>query len=331
MGRAMQTGQPEMGPGAEPSAGLLDERAVWDRDALSREYGSKDDGEPLAMGVIAAYFASRRSPVIPLHTPVESGGCTCRRDCGRDVGKHPRTLHGLSDATSDPDCIRDWWEMWPEANIGLATGARSGLFVLDVDQATGGWDTLDALQAKYGQLPETPTVITGGLGAHLYFRHPGRRVPNSVGKLGPGLDVRGDGGFVVVAPSLHRSGRRYAWDAVRRPDRIPFAEAPAWLVARVAERTPVTGFRAPLGNSELIVDGQRNTVLTSLAGTMRCRGFTQGAILAALLTENAARCRPPLCEAEVVKIARSVGRYAPAAHPPITTWRGLRVREVRRA
>ncbi len=283
------------------------------------------------MGAIAARYARRGWPIFPLHTPVADGGCSCRRSCGRDQGKHPRTLHGLSDATTDPDRIRAWWAMWPEANIGLATGAVSGLFVLDVDEATGGWDTLNALQARHGHLPDTPAVITGSLGVHLYFRHPGGRVPNSVGKLGPGLDVRGDGGFVVAPPSLHRSGRRYASDTEWHPDRVPLAEAPAWLVALVVE--PVTGTppAAPLGDGELIAAGQRNTVLTSLAGTMRRRGFTAGAIRAALTVENVARCRPPLSEAEVAQIAGSVARYAPAAPPPRSTWRGLRVREVGRA
>jgi putative DNA primase/helicase len=203
--------------------------------------------------------------------------------------------------------------------------------VLDVDEATGGWESLDALQTTHDPLPATPAVITGNLGVHLYFRHPSGRVPNSAGKLGPGLDVRGDGGYVVAPPSLHRSGRRYAWDAEWRPDRVPLAEVPSWLAALVAAPAAPTGPAAPLGDDELIVDGRRNTMLTSLAGTMRRRGFTVGAILAALLTENASRCRPPLPESDVEKIARSISRYDPAPPPARPTWRGLRVREVRRA
>jgi Bifunctional DNA primase/polymerase, N-terminal/Primase C terminal 1 (PriCT-1) len=286
--------------------------------------------EPDLAAFALSYGASGR-PVFPLHTPTEEGGCSCRRDCGRGFGKHPRTLHGVSDATTDAGRIRKWWSTWPVANIGIATGAISELFALDVDEATGGWESLDALQAKYGHLPETPAVLTGSHGVHLYFRHPGQRVPNSAGKLGPGLDVRGDGGFVVAPPSLHRTGRRYAWDTDWHPDRIPFAEAPAWLLDMIITPNVATTAAIPSVEGELIPEGQRNTVLASLAGTMRRRGFTEGAILAALLAENEARCRPPLPEAEVATIARSIARYAPTAQPSRSTWRGLRVREVRRA
>jgi putative DNA primase/helicase len=320
-----------MGLGAEPGAGLPDDRAVRDVDPLSRTDGPNDKSDSLDMGAFAVAYALRGFPVLPLHTPAVDGRCSCHRDCGRDCGKHPRTFHGLTDAATDPVRIRDWWGRWPEANIGLATGAVARLFVLDVDDATGGWASLDALQANYGHLPVTPAVLTGSHGVHLYYRHPGRRVPNSAGKLGPGLDVRGDGGFAVAPPSLHRTGRRYAWDTVWHPERIPFAEAPAWLLDMIIAPTVATMPAPPIGVGDSIPDGQRNTVLTSLAGTMRRRGFTQDAILAALLAENAARCRPPLPEAEVASIARSIARYAPTAQPPRSTWRGLRVREVRRA
>jgi putative DNA primase/helicase len=292
---------------------------------------SADDDVAKSMGRFACAYAALGWPVLPLHNPLTEEGCTCGRNCGGSCGKHPRTRHGLADATIDLDWVRGWWHTWTDANIGIATGAKSGLFVLDVDEVTGGRVALEALIASHGDLPKSPTVITGGFGLHLYFRHPGQYVANSTGKVGSGLDVRGDGGYVVAPPSLHRSGHRYAWKADRHPDRVTLAEAPAWLLAMIFTPTPRARPEHPPGDGERIGVGRRNSVMTSLAGSMRRRGFSEDAILAALLAENAVRCAPPLTEAELAKIARSVSRYAPAAPPSGSTWRGVRVREARRA
>ncbi len=258
-------------------------------------------------------YARRGLPVFPLHTPDAAGRCSCRRECGRDNGKHPRTLDGLKSASTDPDQIRRWWGLWPAANIGLATGAGAGCFVLDVDPDAGGWDALDALEAEHGPMPaETPSASTGGGGLHLYFQHPGGHLPNSAGKLGAGLDIRGDGGYVVAPPSRHHSGWWYTWAEGYAPDRAPLSPAPAWLLARLAGPDKTGQNRPALADGEPIRDGTRNATLTSWAGSMRRRGMSEGAILAALLHENATRCVPPLDPAEVEKIAGSVARYAPA-------------------
>ena len=132
-------------------------------------------------------------------------------------GKTPLTKHGLKDATCDLDQIKAWWDRWPEANVAIATGAISGTIVLDVDPRHGGDDSLATLEASFGKLPETPTVLTGGGGLHIYFRHPGIEIPNSAGRVGPGIDVRGDGGYVIAPPSIHASGNEYLW---KRPARI---------------------------------------------------------------------------------------------------------------
>jgi hypothetical protein len=107
------------------------------------------------------------------------------------------------------------------ANIGIATGATAGLIVLDEDPQKGGTESLAALEAKYGPLPSTVEALTGGDGRHLYLRHPGpgMEVPSSVGKLGPGLDIRADGGYVIAPPSTHRSGRSYEWEVLHQPTR----------------------------------------------------------------------------------------------------------------
>jgi putative DNA primase/helicase len=124
------------------------------------------------------------------------------------------------DATTDRKQVLAWWEQWPETNIGIATGTPSGIFVLDIDGAVGK-ASLHELEAKHGPLPRTFTVKTGN-GRHLYFRSTGGRVGNSAGRLGKGIDVRGDGGYVVGVGSVHVSGFIYqrvdGWAPVLRPE-----------------------------------------------------------------------------------------------------------------
>src|SRR5438552_5467846 len=201
---------------------------------------------------------------------------------------------------------RQWWRKEPNANVGIVTGRINKLVVLDVDPAKGGNQTLTDLEQEHGALPKTVSVRTGGGGQHFYFQHAGVPIPNCAGKLGPGLDVRGEGGYVVAPPSIHLSGKPYEWGATAFGDADP-APLPLWLLARLSDperrRTPATGEQQP------IVKGERNTVLTSLAGSMRRRGMTEAAIQSALLIENAARCKPPLRKEDVQEIAISVARY----------------------
>ncbi len=150
-------------------------------------------------------YANVGWPVIPLHHPLECGGCSCRRKCDSPY-KHPRTRNGLDDATTDEATIRQWWTRGPYSNIGIATGARSGLVVLDVDgpEGLGHWDELEE---RHDATPSSFLVTTPRGGIHLYLAHPGRRVPNTAGKLAPNIDVRGDGGYVVAHPSNAINGR----------------------------------------------------------------------------------------------------------------------------
>lgn len=147
--------------------------------------------------------------------------------CGID--KKPLTPHGFKDASTDSAQVRAWWEEHPGASIGTPTGPSLGAWVLDVDQPNGP-ASLEELEGLFGPLPETREQRTGGGGRQLFFRWPeGRDIRNSAGKIGPGLDVRGDGGYVILPPSGHPSGGRYAWTAQAK-----LAEAPAWLLNMVA-------------------------------------------------------------------------------------------------
>lgn len=186
----------------------------------------------------ALLYASIGWRVMPLHSPaINAGaiGCSCGRDDCPSPAKHPRTERGLKDATSDEATIRDWWRRWPGANVGVVTGADSGIVVLDVDAGSGGIESLAELQGEHGDIAETVEAVTGGGGLHLIFRHPGRahKISNSAKRVGPGLDVRGDGGYIVAAPSGHMSGRAYGWNA--SPESLSPIAIPEWLLARMIE------------------------------------------------------------------------------------------------
>ena len=165
------------------------------------------------MGEAALAYANRGWAVFPLHTPVE-GRCSCRQPECRDIGKHPRTRQGSNDASADLAVVERWWTSWPTANIAIAC-APSNLVIIDIDPRHGGDESLRDLVEEHGEeWLDTVSVVTGGGGQHYYYRAPkDAPVHNSNGKLGPGIDVRGNpGGYVVAPPSLHASGHRYTWE-----------------------------------------------------------------------------------------------------------------------
>jgi putative DNA primase/helicase len=260
----------------------------------------------------ALSYAARGWHVFPCHTATPDG-CSCRRDCGR-IGKHPRTQHGLKDATTDEATIHHWWRMWPQANIGVATGAVSGLVVLDEDTYKGGDQSRIDLERSYSPLPETVQQLTGGGGVQYFFGHPGTPVKNGVETLGVGLDIRGDGGYIIGPPSLHASGKQYAWELSYHLDETPLAPMPAWLLALCQE----TRQQEAPSAGEPIPKGHRNDTLFRLGCAMRARGFSEAAIAGALTAINTTQCQPPLDPAEVATIAASCAQYAagPAQQDP---------------
>lgn len=294
---------------------------------------SQPNDSPLLTAALA--YAARGWSVLPLHSPRTGAegavACSCGRATCESIGKHPRTSHGLKDASDDPNVIREWWSRWRDANVGVRTGASSGLLVLDIDPRHGGDDSLVALEHAHQPLPPTVRAETGGGGTHLLFTHPGGAVKSRSGAItdAPGIDCKSDGGYIVAPPSLHASGSRYRWSEKRGPAAIPFADPPEWLMAllrdahRDAARTgtvcePNPAADAPPQNaslSALIPEGKRSDTLTSIAGGMRRQGLEEDAIAAALLAVNARRCAQPLPEAEVRSIAASVAKYPPAETP----------------
>lgn len=191
----------------------------------------------------------------------------------RQRSKTPATSHGVLDATCDQLTVARWWSTDLAYNVAVATGAASGIVVVDVD-GPAGHESLQDLQRRHGPLGDPLWAATGGGGWHAVYAHPGGRVGNRAG-VAPGVDVRGDGGYIVAAPSVHPSGVRYRWHSRGRPGPIP-----AWLLRLIAPppapppRTPVGGSpdRRLDGLARTVAaapEGQRNTVLNWAAWQAR--------------------------------------------------------------
>jgi hypothetical protein len=217
--------------------------------------------------------------------------------------KKPLTAHGLKDCTMTQQGVKEHWAKFPEAGIGIVT---DGLVVLDFDAGHGGLDSLEKMQAKYGELPTTRTHMTGGGGFHYIYKQNGTPVRNTVTLGGyAGVDIRANGGYIVAPPSKHPSGNVY-----KVADDSEIATAPAWLIDLIGQQRPLAATTGG-SNDAMIPEGQRDATLASLAGTMRRRGMTPEEIEAALMVTNRTRCNPPLSDRDINRIAKSVGKYQP--------------------
>lgn len=226
-------------------------------------------------------------------------------------GKLPRVEHGSKDATLDKAQIFAWWKKWPTANIGLATGHK--FFAVDVDSKAGGEETWDTLRAQYVALPNTIEQITGTGGKHILFALPADfTVQNSQGKLGPGIDIRGAGGYIVAAPSIHPLTRReYSWDGIEEIENQQIAPAPVWLLALLREDPGKHVSAPPLADK--ISEGGRNDTLFRSGARLRRFGWAADEIFESLRVINRNRCSPPLPDDEIRTVAYSAARYEPEA------------------
>ena len=228
----------------------------------------------------------------------------------RHRAKTPLITDWPNKASIDPPTIREWWARNPGANIGIACGP-SKLVVVDCDVKNPAADGLESwldLKTEYHIDDATVTQKTPSGGEHILYYANGHGIHNSSGKLAPGIDIRADGGYIVVPPSITPAGE-YAWEVTYHPTSTKVLPLPPPLISLLAKQNIHTQAE-PVPNS--IFKGQRNDVLTSLAGTMRRRGMTETEISAALAAVNSERCQPPIAAEEVQHIAVSVCRYEPA-------------------
>jgi hypothetical protein len=256
------------------------------------------DNNGTALLQAALDCAGRGWAVLPTW-PMRNGRCACGNPECPSPGKHPLgrlVPHGLKNATTDEGTLRGWWQEWPDAGIAIATGAASGIDALDIDGELGE----DSVQRF--ALPDTVVQRTGGGGRHVLFRY--REGLRNRVRFAPGLDIRTDGGYIVVAPTLHASGRRYAW--AEHPNDKPVADWPDELYVAAEKRRDNGDGRATAPGT--VAKGARNDTLFKLACSLRRQGLGFAEILAGLVALNA-RCSPPLPEAELRSIAQSAGRY----------------------
>lgn len=287
---------------------------------MNNDSSSSPYQEPLTPPIYdAAHWYIRQGwAVLPLWG-VDGSRCLCGSPTCKSPGKHPigpLVGNGLKQATHDRVTLVQWIAAHPDMNIGIVTGEVSGIVVLDIDSGPDTDETNDgfipfaALQQRYGNVDDTIAVQTGGGGLHLYFRHPGGTVRNSASTLGKGLDVRGDGGYVVAPPSMHANGTRYVWDADGHPRKRSAAAMPIWLATRTTISLPVP---PPTGRTSMsrgiVTEGGRNVYLASWAGTYRKHGNNEQDILDRLIFRNQRDCTPPLPDEEVAQIAASYARY----------------------
>jgi putative DNA primase/helicase len=240
---------------------------------------------------LALHYAKMRWPVFPL----------------QPNSKEPlKGSHGFKDATLDLLQIESWWQVTPEGNIGIATGRRSGVLVIDVDpRKCDRW--LDSLHEL--ALPATLTIRTASGGWHLYFSLP-HTSPITIGaNLLAGIDWRGNGGYVVAAGSIV-NGALYTI-----AKNLPIAAAPVHLLQRIeSQRKQRRIVRDHTGHT-VIANGQRNDTLMRIGCAMRRWGVEFNALYGALCAINADHCDPALTDEELRQIAASVVRYSPGDEP----------------
>jgi len=212
--------------------------------------------------------------------------------------------------------IRTWWRRWPDSNIIVLTGEISGIVAIDVDPRHGGDEAI-----KGRELPETPISLTGGGGVHYLYAWPGHEVKNATNVL-PGVDFRGDGGYIIAPGSMHSSGRTYEWDSTAHPDDVDLGALPQWFLkallsgdrfaagsAGEPRKRPPTD--AILLGEATVGEGERNEVMASVVGSL-IRMNPDEADEATLVERasgiNERQFVPPLSMAEVTTIVRSILR-----------------------
>lgn len=267
----------------------------------------------------ALEYAALGLQILPLYGINAAGRCACGNPDCKSPGKHPMTRSGVKAATDNAGLIRRWWTESPEANIGIATGLNSGVWVLDVDAKSDGFASLERAIQQIGEPGETWECATGGGGMHRYYLHPGIPVSNKVSIL-KGIDIRGDGGYVVAPPSVHASGMQYTW--IVEPGINELGEiASSWrdrleeMDAFKAHGTRGEGsegreYKRAEPAPEAFPEGMRNRGLFELACSLRAKGLTDAEILPAIKAANAQRCKPPLDNDEVMSVVAQACTYA---------------------
>jgi hypothetical protein len=266
------------------------------------------DSASAGLRAAAVAYARRGWPVFPLH-PIVAGRCGCGQPDCKAVGKHPVTRSWQRSIASVDAAEAAWRGRLGQRGIGLACGPRAGCFGFDIDPRHGGVAALAQLVERHGRLPRTPVARSGSGGLHIYFAWPDSgEVRNSEGKVGPGLDVRGVGGLMVLAPTLHASGNRYRW--VVAPGDVNLAPAPAWLLDLIEQAKSNGHGRGTHDQpAEPVPFGQIHGYLTDLASHLARGAITDERVVRCLLRAAATELCEPRPRAEIEQQVAGLARW----------------------
>ena len=256
----------------------------------------------------ALNYAKHGIPVFPVHGIDEKGGCTCKKPNCPHPGKHPILKGGFKNATCDQQQISIWWKKYSKANIGVPTGKASGWYAVDVDQKNQGIENYSRFTEQHkSEVPEaTLKAHTGGGGYHLIYAQPanGQVVGSgtNIGRL-EGVDFRGDGGYIIVPPSLHVNGTHYRWNKDASFNDYTDLSGLQKLPPIIADLTKTLAKN--LTEQDGINPGGRNDYLFKQACKFRREGVASEQLFDLVSAKNQSACNPPLALTEVQQIVGS--------------------------
>jgi hypothetical protein len=252
--------------------------------------------------VAALELAAKGFRIVPLFNPAGDGrNCSCGKPNCDSPGKHPRVNEWPKAATTEAGIINAWWSKWRESNIGIATGPESGIFVIDADES----HSLKKFIDIYGPLPLTLTAKSSR-GEHFYFQHPGFKISTKSGlQKTAGIDVRGDAGLIVAAPSMHYTGQLYEW--VDRAAQI--AEGPSWLIELLKAESQTEGQKLTVIPSGKFFSHDRNRAVCEISISLYEKGNSREHIRRLMQSFNRRKCSPELEQTEVIRLIESAVNF----------------------
>lgn len=256
----------------------------------------------------AICYARLGFSVIPVHNIV-GGQCSCGSPKCKAKGKHPRFK--WTERQKTPYTVAELieiWEKYPNANVGIVTGAVSNVLVLDIDGESG-LKSLEDVGLPFEDLPESPTVKTGGGGLHVYYRYPENGDAQTKAGVLTNVDIRGKGGFVVAPPSIHLSGEEYSWVDGRSIFDIDPVDADLSLLFEdePVDAQPKSGTRWFERMIAGVDEGKRNEAATRLSGRYLQKGLSNAEVKFILMAWNSVNI-PPMTEKEIDQIIKSVSK-----------------------
>jgi len=215
-------------------------------------------------------------------------------------------------ASTNADQIRFWWSKWPDANIGILMGSKSGLFAVDIDPKNGGDESITHLLDENEYFPETATQKTGSGGSHILFAYPEQSIKTRRGYPGEGIDICSDGSYIVAAPSVHPNGNLYQWTK----DPKTLSNPPEWLIDLLHKAN-----KKPINLEGVIKEGLRNDQLYRIGCSLRSNGKSKKEMGLEIHKINTYQCDPPLHDDEVNQIIDSINQQINQEKLPLFKYR----------